>query len=151
MNSTAIHIAYSPLGHFTNVSVTSLPEVERVATTRGVSPSQVALRWVVQQGRGVVTSTSSVAHTQEDLQVRDLELSSDEMRLLSDVPEACSSQRRGVAAPTAAARRISYLSSAQSETLSLRSRRLVLSRLWRLVSCCVCPSTRLCALADWPR
>jgi len=88
------YIAYSPMGSATAVDVTNLPEVERVAAARGMSPMQVALRWVLQQGRGFVTSSSSMAHTRADLQVRDLELTSDEMRLLSDIPESCDT--RGV-------------------------------------------------------
>ena len=82
------YLAYSPLGTWTGVEMPT-DVLEHVAAAHGVSPTQVALRWVVQQGRGVVTATGSLTHTKSDLQVLDFELTSDEMRKLSSIPESC--------------------------------------------------------------
>ena len=61
---------------------------------RRVSPAQVALRWLVQQGIAVVTATRSAAHMAEALAVPRFALAREEMAALEAEPDACG-QREG--------------------------------------------------------
>ena len=74
--------AYGPLGHTTGQGVDSVlrhPVVEAVAKERGVTSAQVALRFLVQQGIGVVTGGNNPLHYAQDVAVVDFELSDAEM------------------------------------------------------------------------
>ena len=89
------YAAYSPLGRTTRVSnVLRLPAVRAAAEAHGVSPAQVALRWLVQQGIAVVTATRSAAHMAEALAVPRFALAREEMAALEAEPDACG-QREG--------------------------------------------------------
>jgi diketogulonate reductase-like aldo/keto reductase len=60
-----------------------LPPPIAIAKKHGVSPAQVALRWITQQGAVIVTSASKPAYMTEDLALFGFELSGTEMALLS--------------------------------------------------------------------
>jgi pyridoxine 4-dehydrogenase len=59
--------------------------LQRVARARGVTPFQVALAWLLRHSPMMVPipGTSSVKHLEENLAARSLELTAEEMRLLS--------------------------------------------------------------------
>ena len=59
------------------------PAVARIGRAHGKSAPQVALRWVLQQGHALVTSTESPPHMASDLDVFDWSLTEDEMRQIS--------------------------------------------------------------------
>lgn len=77
--------AYGPLGDTTSVDVLHQPRVLEVAAAHKRSAAQVALRWVVQQGIPSVTSTNSLQHAADDLEVYNFELTAEEMQLLAEV------------------------------------------------------------------
>lgn len=86
--------AYSPLcGGFNGSSCTarggknvlSLPEVQAVAQRYGVSPAQIALRWIVQQGYPLATAVWAQQYMLEDLDLWSFSLDIAAMQLLSDV------------------------------------------------------------------
>jgi diketogulonate reductase-like aldo/keto reductase len=86
--------AYSPLcGGFNGSSCTarggknvlSLPEVKAVAQRYGVSPAQVALRWIVQQGYPLATSAWELPYMLEDLNLWSFSLDGAAMQSLSNV------------------------------------------------------------------
>ena len=74
--------AFSPLGAFTHVDVVGDPKVQAVADAHGVTAAEVALRWLVQQGIVVVTSSDTAEHVAADLRVVELKLTDEEMASL---------------------------------------------------------------------
>lgn len=80
-SNVVTYMAYSPLRLTT--SEWAAPPLLRAAAAHGKSVAQVALRWIVQQGVAVVTSSNSVAHVRESEDVVSFELSAKEMRELS--------------------------------------------------------------------
>ena len=68
-----VYMAYSPLCGGSNGSscqhgsVMHLPEVQAVAKSHSVSPAQVALKWLVQQGRPLATAVAREDYAREDL------------------------------------------------------------------------------------
>ena len=74
--------AYRPLAHGQG-SLLHDPTVQSIASVRGKSAAQVALRWVLQLGHALVTSTESVAHMRSDLDIFEWALDAGEMRTLS--------------------------------------------------------------------
>jgi len=80
------YVAFSPLGGWSSGSthdVLSHPTIMRIARQYLVSPAQVALRWLVQQGIFFVTSSSgNVAHLQQDLFVQNFTLAQGDMRAI---------------------------------------------------------------------
>lgn len=78
--------AYSPLGGWAlggTGRVLHDPVVNSIAAHHNKSSAQVALRWVVQQGIPVVTSSDKLEYDKEDLAIFDFELTSDDMARLA--------------------------------------------------------------------
>lgn len=70
--------AYSPLA---KGRVTSNSSLQKIGSRYGKSPSQVALRWLVQQKYvSAIPKSSSREHLEENMEIFDFELSSDEMK-----------------------------------------------------------------------
>ena len=67
------YMAYSPLCGGANGSschhggVMSLPQVQSIASSHNVSSAQVALKWIVQQGRPLATAVARADYAAEDL------------------------------------------------------------------------------------
>ena len=67
------YMAYSPLCGGSNGSsckhgsVMHIPQVQSIAKTHGVSAAQVALKWLVQQGRPLATAVAREDYAREDL------------------------------------------------------------------------------------
>jgi aryl-alcohol dehydrogenase-like predicted oxidoreductase len=83
-------VAYFPLGSaFTGgpATLAADPAVSAVATKHGVTPSQVALAWLLAQDDHVllIPGTTSVAHLEENLAVGNIALDADDLELLSGV------------------------------------------------------------------
>jgi len=68
------------------------PAVQEVAQKVGKTPAQVLLRWVIQQGIATHSRTRQLSHMKENLDLFDWELSSNDMKKLSSMPQ-CSTQR----------------------------------------------------------
>jgi len=78
--------AYSPLGGWAlggTGSVLKDPTVLSIAAAHNKSSAQVALRWLVQQGIVVVTSSNEAAYDQADLALWDFQLTDAEMATLA--------------------------------------------------------------------
>mmetsp|Transcript_16453 Transcript_16453/g.22965 ORF Transcript_16453/g.22965 Transcript_16453/m.22965 type:complete len:293 (+) Transcript_16453:64-942(+) len=75
--------AYSPLGGLSHIDVLSDPDVKAIANSYGVSPAQVALRWVAQAGAILVTAADKQAYMEEDLDIFGFELKEHEMAKLA--------------------------------------------------------------------
>ena len=73
--------AYRPLAHGEH-SLLRDPTVAAIGRSHGKSAAQVALRWVLQHGHPLVTSSESEGHMRSDLDVFDWSLSQHEMRVL---------------------------------------------------------------------
>jgi pyridoxine 4-dehydrogenase len=60
--------------------------VEEVAQAHGATPAQVALAWLLQRSPVMlpIPGTSSIAHFDENVEARELELSDDDVRTLSE-------------------------------------------------------------------
>ena len=71
--------AYSPLG---SGSVLSDQDVVRIGKAHNKSAAQVALRWVIQRNATFATSSRTLEHFQQDLNIFDFELSDEEMQVL---------------------------------------------------------------------
>lgn len=83
--------AYSPLGgggtttgHNGGVALDD-PAIERIARRHNVSTAQVALRWSLDKGVAIVTSTTSAAHVTADLAVLNFSLLPSEVATLSSL------------------------------------------------------------------
>lgn len=61
------------------------PEVQRIAAARGMTPAQVVLRWIVQQGVIAIPLSSQVQNLKDNLAVGQLELGEDDMAALNAV------------------------------------------------------------------
>ncbi|PUA81793.1 aldo/keto reductase [Nocardioides currus] len=84
------YVPYFPLGSaFTGgpAALAADPQVAAVATKHGVSPSQVALGWLLAQYDRLllIPGTSSVAHLEENLAVADIHLDDDDLVALDKV------------------------------------------------------------------
>jgi len=75
--------AYSPLGGLTGTDVFKDPTVISIGEKHNVSPAQVALRWLIQQGINFVTASSNPRHQEEELKLFDFTLSELEMVTLA--------------------------------------------------------------------
>jgi len=73
--------AYRPLAHGQN-SLLSDATVAVIGRAHGKVAAQVALRWVLQHGHSLVTSTERESHMRSDLDAFDWSLSDDEMHTL---------------------------------------------------------------------
>ena len=71
--NSIVYMGYSPLCGGANGSschhggVMSIPEVKTVAAAHSVSTAQVALKWIVQQGRPLATAVAVAEYDKEDL------------------------------------------------------------------------------------
>jgi 2,5-diketo-D-gluconate reductase A len=83
--------AWSPLGQG---ALLDAPAIGRLAAARGKSPAQVILRWHLQHGYVVIPKTTHRERMQENFDVFDFELSSDEMRAI-DALDRGEDGRRG--------------------------------------------------------
>ncbi len=72
--------AYSPLG---SGGVLSDPDCVSIGKAHNKSSAQVALRWILQRNATFTTSSSSLAHFQDDLAIFDFKLSAQEMATLN--------------------------------------------------------------------
>lgn len=75
--------AYSPLEGLDGGSVMKIPEVVQIGKAHGVSPAQVAFRWLIQQNITAVTAAHTPAYIAEDLNVFHFHLTAAEMATLS--------------------------------------------------------------------
>lgn len=79
-------------------------EVQRLATSRGVKASQLALAWVMAQSKQVVPipGTTSIGHLLDNIAAAEIELSADEIAHLSSIltPEAVAGERYGTVGMT---------------------------------------------------
>jgi 2,5-diketo-D-gluconate reductase A len=72
--------AYSPLGGLTGTDIWKNPTVQAIAKAHGgISPAQVALRFLVQQNITVVTAAMNPAYQREDMDVFSFSLTEAEM------------------------------------------------------------------------
>jgi len=81
--SKGIHVtAYSPLGSqlSDNVDLLQDPVITEIAKSRNKTPGQIVLQWNLQRHISVIPKASSPEHMQENLQVFDFELTSEEIR-----------------------------------------------------------------------
>jgi diketogulonate reductase-like aldo/keto reductase len=85
--------AYSPLGRG---AVLKDPTVQEVAKRLGRPPSEIALRWIVQQGVVALPMTTRRENAQSNMRIFDFELSAADMAKLSDA----SKQNRRLISPT---------------------------------------------------
>jgi aryl-alcohol dehydrogenase-like predicted oxidoreductase len=85
------YVPYFPLGSaFPGMpKVADDPRVRRVARELGVTPAQVSLAWLLARAENVllIPGTSSLAHLEENLAVRDVELSDAHLAELSAAPD----------------------------------------------------------------
>jgi 2,5-diketo-D-gluconate reductase A len=77
--------AYSPLEGLSGGSVMKIPQVVAIAKAHGVSPAQVALRWLVQQNISAVTAAHNPQFISEDLDIFSFELTPTEMNALAAI------------------------------------------------------------------
>jgi 2,5-diketo-D-gluconate reductase B len=85
--------AYSPLGRG---AVLKDPTVQEVANRLGRPPSEIALRWIVQQGVVALPMTTKKENAKSNMRIFDFELSPADMTRLSDA----SKQNRRLISPT---------------------------------------------------
>lgn len=76
--------AYSSLGTSTSSSLREDPTVKTLAVKLGKSPSQILLRWAVQQGVGILPKARSQQHVEEDIAL-DFEIPQDGMEALDQI------------------------------------------------------------------
>ena len=86
-------VPFFPLGSAFTGGPQKLAEdatIARVAAKHGVTPSQVALAWLLHRDEHIllIPGTSSVAHLEENLAAADLELDADDMTALEEVEAA---------------------------------------------------------------
>ncbi|MGE4250479.1 MAG: aldo/keto reductase [Parvibaculaceae bacterium] len=85
--------AYSPLGRG---AVLKDPVVQDIATRLGRPPSEIALRWIVQQGVVALPMTTKRENARSNMRIFDFELSPADMAQLSEA----SMQNRRLISPT---------------------------------------------------
>lgn len=78
-------VAYSPLARN---KVSEIPEILRIATKHGVTPTQVALKWLLDQSDvAAVPKASGRANQLANLASFDLQLDDDDRALIASVPK----------------------------------------------------------------
>ena len=75
-------MAYCPLAHGSQ-SLLRDPTLNLVASARGKTPAQVALRWSMQRGLVPIPKATSAARLRENLGALDFELSASDMASLN--------------------------------------------------------------------
>ncbi len=78
-------VAYSPIARG---SAKRDAVLERIGKTHGKSAAQVSLRWLVQQGIGVIPRTSRLERLSENISIFDFELSDAEMKQIRSLARA---------------------------------------------------------------
>jgi len=103
--------AWSPLGASDGYqkimgkpgSLFSDSRIDKIAKNHGVTPPQVILRWSLQQGVAITTSSNNPAHQKSDFGLWDFELTASEMATISNISsstlEAQSSAVLGTTGP----------------------------------------------------
>eukprot|EP00978_Attheya_sp_CCMP212_P024052 scaffold74948_cov49-Attheya_sp.AAC.8 len=80
-------MAYSPLG-LGKESLLNDPLVNSIANEKGVAASQVALRYLIQQGYAVLPMSSSEERLKKNLDLFSFALNEDEMKKLAELSSA---------------------------------------------------------------
>ncbi len=75
-------VAYCPIARG---AILNDPTLEGIAKAHGKSISQVALRWLLQQGIVILPRTSKVERAKENMEVFDFELTPAEMKTISSL------------------------------------------------------------------
>ena len=83
------HESWSPLACGQN-GIFNNPVLSQIAENRGKSISQIALRFLVQQGIIVIPKSTKPEHMKENLAVLDFELEPEEMSALAELEIGCS-------------------------------------------------------------
>lgn len=78
--------AWYPLGHG-DAKLLGEPVFARLAQKYGKTPSQVILRWHIQEGNVVFPKTLNPEHMCENLDIFDFELAADEMAEINSLPQ----------------------------------------------------------------
>ncbi|MBI2718049.1 MAG: aldo/keto reductase [Rhizobiales bacterium] len=91
-------IAYRPLGRS---AVLNDPVIGKIATKHGRPASEIALRWIVQQGVAAIPMTAKRGHAESNLRALSFALSEDDMRAIS----ALGAQNRRLVSPSTTAKR----------------------------------------------
>lgn len=82
--SSGIQIeAYSPLG---NGQIMQNQILQGIASQKGKTVAQICLRWGAQKNVVMIPRTSKVERLRENLDIFDFELTSDEIRLIDEIP-----------------------------------------------------------------
>ncbi|GLC80697.1 aldo/keto reductase [Lacrimispora brassicae] len=76
------HQAYAPLGQGRVAELLANPEVCAIATSRGKTPAQIMLRFLIESGVSVIPKTVHVDRMKENLNIFDFELTDNEMTRL---------------------------------------------------------------------
>ncbi|KAK8445287.1 hypothetical protein SEVIR_9G301900v4 [Setaria viridis] len=71
-----------------NNSVMKCPVLKQIAQDRGKTVAQVCIRWVYEQGDCVITKSFSESRMRENLDIFDWELTEDDHRKISELPES---------------------------------------------------------------
>ncbi|SDN26733.1 Aldo/keto reductase [Actinomyces ruminicola] len=79
------HQAYAPFGQGRANEMFNLPEVTAAARAHGKTPRQVALRFMIQRGIGVIPKSTHAERMAENLDVFDFELTGAEMTALASI------------------------------------------------------------------
>ena len=75
--------AYSPLGRGDIFDDKTMKEI---AETHGKTPGQISLRWLLQQDRvAAIPKSGSEDHLQENFDIMDFQLSTDQMKRIFDL------------------------------------------------------------------
>ncbi|KAJ6824431.1 methylecgonone reductase-like [Iris pallida] len=87
-----IHVtAWSPLGAngtwWGSPSVMQSPVLKDIATTKGKTVAQIALRWLYEQGVSMVVKSYNKERMKENLKIFDYELDEDELKMIHNIPQ----------------------------------------------------------------
>ncbi len=78
--------AWYPLGHG-DAKLRNEPVFARLAEKYGKSPSQIILRWHIQEGNVIFPKTLNPEHMRQNLDIFDFELTADEMAEINSLPQ----------------------------------------------------------------
>ncbi|KAJ6824057.1 methylecgonone reductase-like [Iris pallida] len=87
-----VHVtAWSPLGAngapWGSLSVMQSPVLKEIATAKGKTVAQVALRWLYEQGVSMVVKSYNKERMKENMKVFDWELYEDELKMIHNIPQ----------------------------------------------------------------
>ena len=84
-----IHVqAYSALGGEQVLKLLKNPKIEKIALSKNMTTSQIVLKWVLQLGHSLATSTTKIPHMKEDIEVykdHTWTLNDNDMKILNDL------------------------------------------------------------------